>query len=101
MIDHHEARQAQQNGATLVDVREADEWAAGHIDGALFYPLPRVASDPQLDDVAADTPIVTYCKVGARADRAAEILRAAGYENVQVMAGGYDDWQAAGYPTAR
>ena len=97
VIDHHEARTAQQNGATMIDVREPDEWHAGHIAGARLHPLPRIASDPDVD-LAAGTPLVTYCKVGARAERAAEILRAAGYADVQVMTGGYADWRDAGYP---
>lgn len=98
MIDHHEAREAQQNGATLIDVRERDEWETGHIADALFYPVTRIASDPEID-VSADTPIVTYCKAGARADRAADVLRAAGYTDVRAMQGGFEDWRDAGYPT--
>lgn len=97
VIDHHEARRAQTEGALLLDVREPDEWVAGHIAGARLYPLPRLASDPQIDE-ALSRPIVAYCKVGARAERAAEILEACGYENVAIMQGGYADWQAAGYP---
>ena len=98
MIDHHEAREAQQNGAALIDVRERDEWESGHVTGALFYPVTRISSDPDVD-VAPDTPIVTYCKAGARAERAAEVLRAAGYTDVRAMRGGFADWHAAGYPT--
>lgn len=98
MIDHHEARKAQQNGATMLDVREPDEWDAGHVADAMFCPLPQIASDPDLP-VEDDAPIVTYCKAGGRAQRAAEILEAAGYTNVQAMTGGFDDWKEAGYPT--
>ncbi|HET7312748.1 rhodanese-like domain-containing protein [Salinisphaera sp.] len=98
MIDHHEAREAQQNGATLVDVRERDEWEAGHVAGAVLHPVTRIASDPDID-MAPDTPVVTYCKAGTRAERAAEVLRAAGYADVRAMRGGFDDWRTAGYPT--
>lgn len=98
MIDPNEARDAQKNGAQLIDVRERDEWDAGHIQDALFYPVARISSDPDID-VAADTPIVTYCKAGGRAERAAEVLRAAGYSDVHAMNGGFEDWRDAGYPT--
>ncbi|KEZ76618.1 rhodanese-like domain-containing protein [Salinisphaera hydrothermalis] len=98
MIDHHEAREAQENGAALIDVRERDEWEAGHVAGALFYPVTRISSDPDVD-VDPTTPIVTYCKAGGRAQRAAEVLEAAGYANVRAMRGGFEDWRAAGYPT--
>lgn len=98
MIDYEQARQAQQNGAQMIDVRERDEWDAGHIAGALFYPVTRISSDPEVD-VDPNTPIVTYCKAGGRAERAAEVLRAAGYRDVRAMSGGFADWQAAGYPT--
>ncbi|MBH03965.1 MAG: sulfurtransferase [Xanthomonadales bacterium] len=97
VLDHHQARTAQKDGATMIDVREPDEWADGHIAGARLHPLPRIASDPDLD-LALGTPVITYCKVGARAERAAEILHAAGYADVQIMTGGFADWQDAGYP---
>ncbi|RJS93472.1 rhodanese-like domain-containing protein [Salinisphaera sp. Q1T1-3] len=97
MIDHHAARTAQTDGAVLIDVREVDEWQAGHIAAARHISLPLLASDPEID-LPLDQPIVTYCKVGARAERAAEILRACGYEDVRAMGGGYADWAAAGYP---
>lgn len=98
MLDPSEARDAQTAGARIIDVRERDEWEAGHVAGAQFYPVTRIASDPDLD-LAPDTPIVTYCKAGGRAQRAAEILSAAGFTNVQAMRGGFEDWRAAGYPT--
>jgi rhodanese-related sulfurtransferase len=98
IVDLHEARQAQEAGAHLLDVREKDEWDGGHIAGAILHPLPYIASDPDVG-VAADTAIVTYCKAGGRAERAAEILRADGYNDVQAMCGGFEDWKAAGYPT--
>lgn len=97
-IDPSEARRAQENGARLVDVREQSEWDAGHIAEALLCPLPWIASNPDIE-APLDTPLVTYCKAGPRAERAAEILRAAGHTDVRVMRGGFEDWKAAGYPT--
>lgn len=98
MIDLNEAREAQTQGAQIIDVRERNEWEAGHIAGARLQSLTRIASDPDID-LAPDTAIVTYCKAGGRAERAAEILLAAGYSNVRAMQGGFEDWRAAGYPT--
>lgn len=97
MIDHHQARQAQLDGATLIDVREVDEWEAGHATDAVLHPVTAIASDSDIG-LSPDTPIVTYCKAGARAERAAELLSASGYNDVRVMAGGFENWRAAGYP---
>lgn len=97
MIDHHQARKAQQDGATLVDVRELYEWQAGHAADAVLHPVGDIAGDPDIG-LSPDTPIVTYCKAGARAERAAQLLAASGYNNVVAMEGGFDDWRDAGYP---
>lgn len=95
--DAVQARALQQSGALFVDVRTDEEWAAGHLQTALHLPVDQVG-----DKAASLLPdktkaIVTYCRSGARAQKAAEILRGLGYAEVTAMTGGYDDLKAAGY----
>lgn len=63
-------------GAVLVDVREADEFASGHIPGAINVPLSAIAriSLPQ------DAPLFLYCLRGTRSRRAAALLKRMGYQ---------------------
>lgn len=93
-----EAKAEYDAGATLLDVREPDEWADGHVKNALHIPRGQVPA--RVPEMLQDksSPVVTYCAAGARAQMAAEAMREMGYENVMPMQGGYSDWQAAGYP---
>lgn len=75
-----------QPNALLVDVREADEYAGGHIPGAQNVPLAalrRFADD--LPDY--DTPLYVYCQSGGRSLKAATVLRGVGYTNVHDLGG--------------
>jgi phage shock protein E len=89
-----------QAGALFVDVRTDEEWADGHLKAALHLPVGQVGDKAAsvLPDKARH--VVTYCRSGARAQKAAEILRGLGYTRVTVMTGGYEDLKAAGYPVA-
>jgi len=89
-VTGQQAHELVQNGAKLVDVRSADEFAEDHIEGAINIPV---------DDVAARTaelgdktqPVVVYCRSGKRAARAAATLREAGFTKVESL-GGKDNW---------
>jgi len=77
----------------LLDVREADEYARGHISGARSTPLSRLrAAGPGFVALPDDRPIIVYCKAGPRARAAAALLLAAGHPDVRVLAGGFDRW---------
>lgn len=82
--------------AVLLDVREDDEWAAGHAPGAVHVPLSRLRPDT----VPEAPTLLVICRVGGRSERAAEALRRAGYEAYNV-AGGMKAWSAAGLPVVR
>lgn len=75
-----EARELVANGAQLVDVRTPGEFGAGHIDGALNIPVQELTS--RVDELSSDTPVVVYCRSGARSSSAAGTLRANGFEEV-------------------
>ncbi len=83
-------------GVTLVDVRNDNEWAAGHIAGAQHIPLGRLPD--RLDEVSRDKPIVLQCAGGARSMIGASLLRSHGFERVINLTGGYGAWKKAGLP---
>jgi len=77
----------------LVDVREDDEWAAGHAPGAVHIPLAALA----VADLPKGRPVVAVCRSGNRSAMAADQLAQAGVE-VANMAGGMTAWAAVGLP---
>lgn len=84
---------------TLLDVRQADEFAAGHIPGAVNVGYDEIAS--MTGQRQKETPIVLYCIHSAhRAPAAAKTLRELGFEDLYVLDGGIVAWQAEGYPIA-
>lgn len=86
-----------EKGAVLLDVREADEWAAGHAPAAVHVPLAGVS---EAVGRFAGREVVTVCRSGARSAKAAETLARAGIE-VRNVAGGMTAWAAAGLPVTR
>ena len=81
---------------TLVDVRRADEFESGYIEGAVNIPLEELMTS--LDQLASNEKIVIYCKSGTRGQIATNILLMLGYEDVLNMSGGIMGWQAAELP---
>jgi rhodanese-related sulfurtransferase len=94
-VDPVEGRRRVEAGALLLDVRNPDEWQAGHAEGATWIPMQELAE--RQDELPTNRDIVVVCKVGGRSARVAEALVAAGYDAINV-AGGLDAWQAAGLP---
>ena len=85
-----------QNGSiTLVDVREADEYAAEHIQGAIHLPLSQLTAI-QLQALPTDRPVVLYCRSGRRSASALQLAQSAGLKEVYHMAGGIMGWKQAG-----
>jgi len=77
----------------VLDVRRADEYAAGHVDGALHIAHTDVVANPATAVSAAkDAEIVLYCGSGRRASMAIEALRTAGYTNLKHLEGDYPAW---------
>jgi rhodanese-related sulfurtransferase len=81
------------DGAYLLDVREDDEWAAGHVPGATHIPLAQLGG--RATEVPRDVTIYVICRSGARSARAAFALVGSGWDAINV-AGGMQDWAAAG-----
>jgi rhodanese-related sulfurtransferase len=79
----------------LLDVREDDEWAAGHAPGARHIPLGDLGV--RATEVPQDQIIYVVCRSGGRSARAAQALAGSGWQAANV-AGGMQDWAAAGRP---
>jgi rhodanese-related sulfurtransferase len=85
------------DGAWLLDVREDDEWTAGYAPGARHIPLGQLGG--RTAEIPQDEVVYVICRSGARSARAAQALSAAGWDAINV-AGGMQDWAAAGRPMA-
>ena len=82
----------------LLDIRENDEWAAGHAPGAVHVPMGQVTRRlEEIDAALPDRPVRVVCRTGARSARVTAYLRQAGWEAVNVD-GGMRAWAAAGRP---
>ena len=79
----------------LIDVREDYEWEGGRLEGARHIELERVASTA--DTIDRDTPVVFYCRLGARSGMAANAFRRAGYDAYSLN-GGITAWHEQGLP---
>lgn len=80
---------------TLLDVREDDEWAAGHAPEALHIPMGELAG--RLGELPADQDVYVVCRGGGRSARATAYLNGNGWDAVNVD-GGMRSWEAAGKP---
>ena len=102
-IDLDTAEAAMRSADLLLDVREADEFQAGHLQGAVNIPRGllefRFSAAPEL--ASRDLDIVLYCKTSGRAALAACALQEMGYRQVRSITGGFDAWEAAGKPVVR
>jgi rhodanese-related sulfurtransferase len=98
-----QAEEAIRDADVLVDVREADEYAVGHLPGAVHVSRGmlefKFSANPALQ--SRDLNVVLYCKTGGRAALAAVALHDMGYLSVKSIVGGFDAWAAAGKPVAK
>ena len=98
-ISVDQAVAALQSCDVLIDVRETDEYLAGHLPGAIHMSRGmlefKMAGNPKMQD--RDLNIVVYCKTSGRAALSAKSLADMGYTHVRSIAGGVDAWVAAGH----
>ncbi len=95
-VDVHEAARRMQSGELLFDVREPEEYADVHAQGAQLIPLSDLTS--RVDEIPLDRPILIICQAGARSERAAEWLNDRGASATNV-GGGTRAWVEAGLPS--
>lgn len=80
--------------AYLLDVREPDEWSAGHPPGAHHLPMMDVPA--RLAEIPTDRDVVVVCRSGARSAQVVGYLMGNGWDNVRNLAGGMHRWAATG-----
>ena len=85
----------------LVDVREDNEWAKGHLPGAVHMGKGVIERDIEQRVPDTATKLVLYCGGGFRSALVADNLQRMGYTNVESMDGGWRGWTEAGLPTVR
>lgn len=85
-----------QEDVIFLDVREQSEWDEFHAPLATLIPLGEL--EARLDELPKDKEIVVVCRSGNRSQVGRDTLKAAGFTKVTSMAGGMNDWRAAGYP---
>jgi rhodanese-related sulfurtransferase len=97
-VDETRERMRADNGVRLIDVREDDEWRAGHAEGAEHLGKGIIERDIEstVPDKAAE--VILYCGGGFRSALAADVLQEMGYTNVFSLAGGWKAWKDSGAP---
>lgn len=93
------ARRASGTAPVVIDVRTPEEFATGHIPGALNIPFDRIAK--RISEIDAPHGVALYCMLGPRARKGEAALLAAGYALVLHLEGGLAAWQAAGLPVEK
>jgi hydroxyacylglutathione hydrolase len=88
-----------ENGLKVLDVRRENEWEAGHINGADWYPLDHFKA--ALPPIEPKQPLAVHCQGGYRSVIACSLLQRAGHSNVINVIGGFDAWLEAQLPAAR
>jgi sulfur-carrier protein adenylyltransferase/sulfurtransferase len=97
-VDPAEVSRQRSNGAVLVDVRETEEFDAGHIPGAKHVPRGYLESRIEAAVPDRDAHLILYCASGQRSALAAHTLKQLlGYQNVESMTGGITLWKDRGY----
>ncbi|RLJ38984.1 rhodanese-like domain-containing protein [Acidovorax sp. 106] len=87
--------------AVVIDVCEAEEFAAGHVGGAKNVPLGQL--EERLPSLVKNKslPVVLVCASGARANRAVAVAKKLGYEKAEALAGGLKAWRDASMPVEK
>jgi rhodanese-related sulfurtransferase len=85
----------------LVDTREDNEWANGHLPGAVHLSKGIIERDIERAVPDSGAKVILYCGGGFRSALAADNLQKMGYTNVESMDGGWKGWNEAGLPTAK
>jgi rhodanese-related sulfurtransferase len=83
-----------EDGAYLLDVREPDEWAAGHAPGAHHVPMMEIPA--RVAEVPTDVEVVVVCRSGGRSGQVVSYLMGNGWDNVRNLDGGMKSWEASG-----
>jgi rhodanese-related sulfurtransferase len=98
-LDTLAATRLMNDGAVVVDVREAEEFSAGHLTSAKHIPVADI--DKRINDIPSGKPILVYCATGTRSGKAAAALKKAGRDQIFNLNGGIAAWKQAGLPVVK
>ena len=87
--------------AQVIDVREAEEFAAGHLPEAKNVPLAKLADRISEIERFKDKPVIVCCASGMRSGKACGEQRKLGFAKIHNLSGGIDAWVGAGYPVKK
>ena len=87
--------------AHILDVREVDEFANGHLPGAKNIPMSKLTDRIGEFEKFKDKPVILCCASGMRSAKACGELAKLGFTKVHSLAGGVDAWVGAGYPVKK
>ncbi|MEY4882487.1 MAG: hypothetical protein RIS34_341 [Pseudomonadota bacterium] len=87
--------------AVVIDVCEAEEFAAGHVGGAKNIPLNQLETKLTSTVKNKSLPLILVCQTGARSGRAVDIVKKLGYEQAQSLGGGLKAWRMANLPVEK
>ena len=97
-VDETQQRMQSDKGVRLIDVREDNEWEAGHAAGSSHLGKGIIERDIEATVPDKATEVILYCGGGYRSALAADVLQQMGYTNVFSMAGGWKAWKDSGAP---
>lgn len=100
-IAPHDAIRLMNQGALVLDVRDGEPYAAGHIGEARHVPLKEVAGSAETLKKFREKPVVTYCETGMNGGAAARELRKLGFSKVFSLRGGLNAWRHENLPVVR
>jgi rhodanese-related sulfurtransferase len=98
-LDTLAATRLMNDGAVVVDVREAEEFSAGHLTSAKHIPVSDI--DKRIGDIPSGKPVLVYCATGTRSGKAAAALKKAGRDQIFNLSGGIAAWKQAGLPVVK
>jgi rhodanese-related sulfurtransferase len=98
-LDTLAATRLMNDGAVVVDVREAAEFSAGHLSNAKHILVSDI--DKRISDIPAGKPVLIYCATGTRSGKAASVLKKAGRDQIFNLGGGIAAWKQAGLPVVK
>jgi rhodanese-related sulfurtransferase len=100
-VEETQGRMSEDEGVKLIDVREDNEWEAGHAADAIHLGRGIIERDVVQMFPDKNTELILYCGGGYRSALAADMLQRMGYTNVYSMAGGWKAWKDAGLKIER
>lgn len=100
-VNEFEELLSQNSQPVILDVRTPEEYAEGHIDGAMLTNFLGDDFQKQLENLDKNKSYVVYCKSGIRQAKAATYMKESGFKHVYLLEGGIDNWMKEGKPTKK